>query len=109
MGVQTFADVGALRTAVERGEVEGGLVIPADYDGRIRAGDTVPLTYQARLSGAGTAKSGWPIDRLIGFFILAARSKTLRMPELSNCAVRWASQGCMGVGVVGRQLAVGSC
>ena len=53
VGVQSFADVGALRTAVERGEVEGGLVIPADYDGRIRAGDTVPLTYQARLSGAG--------------------------------------------------------
>lgn len=53
VGVQSFADVGALRTAVERGEVEGGLVIPADYDERIRAGDTVPLTYQARSSGAG--------------------------------------------------------
>ena len=53
VGVQTFADVGALRTAVERGEVEGGLVIPADYDERIRAGDTVQLTYQARSSGAG--------------------------------------------------------
>jgi len=53
VAVQTFAAVDAMRKAVERGEVEGGLVIPADYDERIRAGETVPLTYQARSGGAG--------------------------------------------------------
>jgi ABC-2 type transport system permease protein len=53
VAVQTFAAVDAMRNAVERGEVEGGLLIPADYDERIRAGETVPLTYQARSDGAG--------------------------------------------------------
>jgi ABC-2 type transport system permease protein len=53
VAVQTFAAVDAMRKAVERGEVEGGLVIPADYDERIRVGETVPLTYQARSGGAG--------------------------------------------------------
>src|SRR6187431_87590 len=55
----------------------------------------------ASLIASGTGKSGWPIERLIGFAILAARSKTLRMPELSNFEVRSASQGC-GVMCVGR-------
>src|SRR2546421_1787264 len=32
----------------------------------------------------GTSKSGRPIDRLIGSFIFAARSKTLRIPEAST-------------------------
>ena len=51
------------------------------------------VAMAASLMASGTGKSGWPIERLIGFFILAARSNTLRMPELSNCAVRSASQG----------------
>ncbi len=50
--VRSFADADELRTAVERGDVEGGLVIPAGYDDRIRAGETVPLTYLARQGGA---------------------------------------------------------
>jgi ABC-2 type transport system permease protein len=54
LDVRAFADASALRTAVERGDVEGGLVIPAGYDDRIRAGDTVPLTYLARPGGSGT-------------------------------------------------------
>ncbi len=54
LDVRSFADADVLRTAVERGDVEGGLVIPADYDDRIRAGETVPLTYLARLGGSGT-------------------------------------------------------
>ena len=54
LNVRTFADADALRTAVEHGEVEGGLVIPAGYDDRIRAGETVPLTYIARPGGSGT-------------------------------------------------------
>jgi len=36
----------------------------------------------------GTSKSGWPIEKLIGSFILAARSKTLRMPLESKARVR---------------------
>ncbi len=44
----------------------------------------------------GTGKSGCPIDKLIGFFIVAARSNTLRMPELSKYLVRSAIQRCMG-------------
>lgn len=52
--VKSSADADVLRTAVERGEIEGGLMIPAGYDERIRAGETVPLTYLARPGGSGT-------------------------------------------------------
>ena len=51
--VRSFADAEALRTAVERGEIEGGLVIPADYDARVREGATLSLEYLARPTGAG--------------------------------------------------------
>jgi ABC-2 type transport system permease protein len=51
--VRSFSDADALRTAVERGEIEGGLVIPVDYDRRIRAGETVSLTYLAQPTGSG--------------------------------------------------------
>ena len=53
LDVQSFADATALRSAVERGEIEGGLVIPADYDARIREGATLSLEYLARPTGAG--------------------------------------------------------
>src|SRR5258708_6035718 len=43
----------------------------------------------ASLMASGTSKSGRPIDRLIGSFIFAARSKTLRMPEASTPIARW--------------------
>ena len=42
----------------------------------------------AVLAIGGTSKSGSPIDRLIGSFIFAARSKTLRMPEASTANAR---------------------
>src|SRR5581483_11181884 len=42
----------------------------------------------ASLMGSGTSKSGRPIDRLIGSFIFAARSKTLRMPDASTACAR---------------------
>src|SRR6476619_6578211 len=43
----------------------------------------------ASLATSGTSKSGSPIDRLIGSFIFAARSKSLRIPEASTpCARR---------------------
>lgn len=48
-----YADADALRTAVERGRLEGGLVIPAGYDEGVRAGETVPLDYLARPTGSG--------------------------------------------------------
>src|SRR5688500_17299811 len=48
----------------------------------------------ASLTAGGTAKSGWPIERLIGLRSVRASSKTLRMPELSKACVRWAIQGC---------------
>jgi ABC-2 type transport system permease protein len=51
--VRTYQDRGSLTTAVERGEIEAGLVIPAGYDKRIRAGETVSLPYIARPAGAG--------------------------------------------------------
>lgn len=37
-----------LRTAVEREQVEGGVVIPAGYDVRVRRGETVDVMYLAR-------------------------------------------------------------
>jgi ABC-2 type transport system permease protein len=40
--------VDELRTAVERNQVEGGLLIPAGYDARVRAGETVEVSYLAR-------------------------------------------------------------
>lgn len=46
--VRGFPDAEALRTAVERNEVEGGVLVPADYHARIRAGGTVEITYVAR-------------------------------------------------------------
>ncbi len=51
--VRTFGDRSSLTTAVERGQVEAGLVIPAGYDRLIRAGETVQLPYIARPTGAG--------------------------------------------------------
>ena len=50
--VQSFTDVETMRTAIERGQLEGGLEIPTGYDERVRAGATVPLDYVARPTGA---------------------------------------------------------
>src|ERR1019366_3141123 len=46
---------------------------------------------------SGTSKSGSPIDRLIGSFILAARSKTLRIPEASTAKARFEMGRGMGM------------
>ena len=51
--VRTFDGRDALTTAVERGQVEAGLVIPPGYDRQIHAGDTVQLPYIQRPAGAG--------------------------------------------------------
>ena len=50
--VHSFTDVETMRTAIERGQLEGGLEIPTGYDERVRAGATVPLDYVARPTGA---------------------------------------------------------
>lgn len=55
--VQAFSDVEAMRTAIERGQLEGGLEIPSGYDVRIRAGETVPLEYVARPTGTQELRS----------------------------------------------------
>ena len=52
MEVRSFTDVETMRTAIERGRLEGGLEIPTGYDERVRAGATVPLDYVARPTGA---------------------------------------------------------
>jgi linearmycin/streptolysin S transport system permease protein len=46
--VRVYSDADAMRTAIERGELEGGVVIPPSYDERIRAGATVPVDFIAR-------------------------------------------------------------
>ena len=46
--VRVYTDADAMRTAIERGELEGGLTIPPGYDERIRAGETVPIDFIAR-------------------------------------------------------------
>jgi ABC-2 type transport system permease protein len=51
--VRRYASETDLRRAIERGAVEGGLVIPPGYDDRVRAGDSVTLPYLARPTGAG--------------------------------------------------------
>ncbi|MEW6059110.1 MAG: ABC transporter permease [Actinomycetota bacterium] len=51
--VRAYEDRESLTTAVERGEVEAGLVIPSGYDTGVRAGETVSLPYIARPTGSG--------------------------------------------------------
>lgn len=46
--VRRYAGVGDLRRAVARGDLEAGLVLPNDYDSRLRAGTTVTVGYFAR-------------------------------------------------------------
>jgi ABC-2 type transport system permease protein len=46
--VRDFADAEEMRTAIERGELEGGLIVPDGYDDRIRAGESVPVESLAR-------------------------------------------------------------
>jgi ABC-2 type transport system permease protein len=62
--VLAFDDRGSLATAVERGRVEGGLVVVQGYDERIRAGETVRLPLIARPAGAG-AEIGTVVDAVL--------------------------------------------
>jgi ABC-2 type transport system permease protein len=51
--VVLYEDAEAVRDGVERGALEGGVVVPADHDATIRAGGVARLAYLARPSGAG--------------------------------------------------------
>lgn len=46
--VRRLADAAALRTAVERGEIAGGVIVPAGYDEILRDGGEVDLRYLSR-------------------------------------------------------------
>ena len=48
ISVQIYTDTEAMRTAIERGQLEGGLVIPPGYDERIRSGDAAVVDFIAR-------------------------------------------------------------
>jgi ABC-2 type transport system permease protein len=49
--VHVYRNADAMRTAIERGELEGGLLIPAGYDEAVRAGETAEIDYLARPTG----------------------------------------------------------
>jgi ABC-2 type transport system permease protein len=51
--VDRVGNEGDLRTAVERGELAAGLVVPAGYDERVSAGERVDLRYLARPDESG--------------------------------------------------------
>lgn len=46
--VVDFTDRDELLSAVERGTVEGGLIVPEDYDSRLRRGEHADITFLAR-------------------------------------------------------------
>lgn len=49
----TYGSESALREAVERGNVDGGLVVPADYGEALRSGRTVSVGFLTGQSGLG--------------------------------------------------------
>ena len=48
LALERFADEAALEDAVQRGEVQAGLVVPSEYDAALRGGQIVDLRYFAR-------------------------------------------------------------
>lgn len=53
LAVERVGSEQAMRTAVERGSLSAGLVIPAGYDGAVAAGEQVDLRYLARPDSSG--------------------------------------------------------
>ncbi|MCB2222854.1 MAG: ABC transporter permease [Actinobacteria bacterium] len=51
--VREYGSEAALIDGVQRGGVQGGLVVPADYDERLAAGETVEVGYVARPDQTG--------------------------------------------------------
>jgi ABC-2 type transport system permease protein len=48
IAIVNFDDRGEILSAVERSRVEGGLVIPGDYDSRLRGGEHADITFFVR-------------------------------------------------------------
>jgi ABC-2 type transport system permease protein len=71
--VHAYDDRDALRTAVERGEVEAGIVIVDGYDRRVRAGETVELPFLSRPAGAAQ-QVGLTIDAVLAEQAAAIRA-----------------------------------
>jgi len=58
IAVERVADEAALRTGVERGMLRAGVVVPADYDTRVRDGDQAEVRYLTRREDPGAAEIG---------------------------------------------------
>jgi ABC-2 type transport system permease protein len=54
LDIERFDDAEALRDAVERGTVDGGVIVPPDHDAVVAGGGTAPVTYLSRPSTSGT-------------------------------------------------------
>jgi ABC-2 type transport system permease protein len=74
--VRAFDARDALTTAVERGQVEAGLVVVPGYDERMRSGATVALPFIARPVGAG-AQVGSTVDAVLADQTAAIRAARL--------------------------------
>lgn len=53
LDVERYADLDAMRTSVERGQLQAGVVLPEGYDAAIRAGQDVEVRYLARQDQRG--------------------------------------------------------
>jgi ABC-2 type transport system permease protein len=78
--VRSFGDRADLTTAVQRGHVEAGLVIPAGYDEAVRSGETVELPFVARPAGAG-AQVGLTVDAVLAEQATELRAARFRAAE----------------------------
>jgi ABC-2 type transport system permease protein len=55
LDVEDYGSESGLRSAVEHGRVQAGVIVPADFGERLRAGDRVDIAFLAGPSGAGVA------------------------------------------------------
>jgi len=62
--VEQFAGEQSLTDAIERGEVDAGVVIPEGYDELLRSGDEAEISYTAR-AGSSTTGIRTTVDALI--------------------------------------------
>ncbi len=51
--IVTYSDLATMRDDVERGRLEGALIVPADFDVQVQGTSTVELEFLARPTGAG--------------------------------------------------------
>ena len=84
------------RSAWRNSAVDGRLDLVAQLGDalgdRVGVAPALIASIAAALTGSATSKSGRPIERLIGSFIVLAMSNALRMPEASICFIRSAIQ-----------------